>query len=105
MRGASKQSDMGTAATSWQMIEVGRRLGLSGLFPRDENNHAGALWEEYRRGRKDPRTALPSTAELRATAGLQWPFVQGRETKWRYNTSYDTAADRTRGQFHFYGHA
>ena len=26
-----------------------------------------------------------------------WPFVNGRETRWRYNTAYDPAADRTHG--------
>jgi nitrate reductase NapA len=33
-----------------------------------------------------------------------WPFVDGRETKWRYNTRHDPAADRDRGAFDFYGH-
>jgi nitrate reductase NapA len=33
-----------------------------------------------------------------------WPFVDGRETRWRYNTAHDPAADRARGDFDFYGH-
>jgi nitrate reductase NapA len=32
-----------------------------------------------------------------------WPFVEGRETLWRYNSQYDPAADPERG-FDFYGH-
>jgi nitrate reductase NapA len=34
-----------------------------------------------------------------------WPYVAGRETRWRYNTAHDPAADRARGAFDFYGHA
>ena len=33
-----------------------------------------------------------------------WPFVEGRETRWRYNTTHDPAADRAQGDFDFYGH-
>jgi nitrate reductase NapA len=33
-----------------------------------------------------------------------WPFVDGRETKWRYNAVHDPAADRALGDFDFYGH-
>ena len=89
---------------AWQMIEVGRRLGLSELFPWDRRAHVGQIWEEYRRFHDDPRGALPSIAELRTQPGVMWPFVNGRETKWRYNTAHDPAADRARGAFHFYGH-
>jgi nitrate reductase NapA len=34
-----------------------------------------------------------------------WPYVGGRETKWRYNAAHDPAAERARGAFHFYGHS
>jgi nitrate reductase NapA len=34
-----------------------------------------------------------------------WPFVDGRETKWRYNARTDPAADPERGEFDFYGNA
>ena len=90
---------------AWQMIEVARRLGFSRMFPTAEREHVQMLWEEYRRLHKDPHTSLPAISELRANAGLIWPFVNGRETKWRYNTTFDSAADRSRGQFDFYGHS
>lgn len=90
---------------AWQMIEVARRLGFSRLFPVEQRGHVARLWEEYRRFHDDTRSSLPSAADLRANAGLIWPFVNGRETKWRYNTAFDRAADRARGAFHFYGHA
>ena len=32
-----------------------------------------------------------------------WPFVDGHETKRRYKTAYDPAADRAHGAFDFYG--
>jgi nitrate reductase NapA len=46
---------------------------------------------------------LAPLAELRARPGVMWPFVEGRETRWRYNTEYDPAADRALGAFDFYG--
>jgi len=89
---------------AWQMIEVGRRLGLSQLFPWDRRAHVDGIWAEYRRFHDDSRSALPPLADLRAQAGIMWPVVDGRETRWRYNTAHDPAADRARGAFHFYGH-
>ena len=43
-------------------------------------------------------------SELRAKTGVMWPYADGRETRWRYNTAQDPAADRSRGAFDFYGH-
>jgi nitrate reductase NapA len=90
---------------AWQMIEVARRMGLARLFPWDRRDHVARIWEEYRRFHTGNRSALPSITELRAGPGVIWPFVGGRETKWRYNTAHDPAADRARGDFDFYGHA
>ena len=39
--------------------------------------------------------------ELRRRPGVIWPFVNGKETKWRYNAKYDPAAKG--GGFDFYG--
>jgi hypothetical protein len=86
------------------MIEVARRLGFANLFPWDQRRHVEQIWEEYGRFHPDPRSALPPIAELRARPGVMWPFVDGRETQWRYNTARDPAADRARGDFDFYGH-
>jgi nitrate reductase NapA len=90
---------------AWQMIEVARRLGLAGLFPWDRRDHVAQIWEEYRRFHDQPRSALPPLSDLRARPGVMWPYVGGRETKWRYNAAHDPAADRARGAFHFYGHS
>lgn len=89
----------------WQMIEVARRLGMSKLFPSDARGHVAALWGEYRKFHLDSASGLASYAQLRDRPGVMWPVVAGRETKWRYNTAHDPAADRSRGSFDFYGHA
>jgi nitrate reductase NapA len=89
---------------AWQMIEVARRLGFSDLFPWEQQHHVEQIWEEYRRFHKEPQSALPPLSELRAQPGVMWPYVDGRETRWRYNTAHDPAARRGRGAYDFYGH-
>ena len=90
---------------AWQMIEVGRRLGFGALFPWARGEHVERIWEEYRRFHSDPKSALAPYATLKARPGVLWPFVDGRETRWRYNIAHDPAADRSRGTFDFYGHS
>jgi len=85
----------------WQMIEVARRLGLGALFPWTEATHVQETWKEYRRFRAGPELELPSYEELLRQPGRIWPFVDGKETKWRYNARYDRAV--TQGDFEFYG--
>jgi nitrate reductase NapA len=90
---------------AWQIIEVARRLGFEKLFPYEARRHVEQIWEEYGRFHAEPASALPPIAELRALPGVQWPYVAGRETRWRYNPAHDPAADSARGAFDFYGHA
>ena len=90
---------------AWQLIEVARRLGFKDLFPYEASRHVEQLWTEYSRFHTDPSSALPPLSALRAESGVMWPYVKGRETRWRYNTSQDPAADRAHGEFDFYGHA
>ncbi|HEX6435477.1 MAG TPA: molybdopterin-dependent oxidoreductase, partial [Gemmatimonadales bacterium] len=89
---------------AWQMIEVARRLGFSDLFPWEQHSHVEQIWQEYGRFHDDPQSGLASLSELRTQAGVMWPYVNGRETRWRYNTAHDPAADPARGAFDFYGH-
>lgn len=89
---------------SWQLIEVARRLGYGPLFPWDRATHIDDIWAEYSRFHDAPERRLPPLAELRNRPGVMWPYVDGRETKWRYNTAHDPAADPERGEFDFYGH-
>ena len=88
---------------AWQMIEVARRLGFEKLFPYDARRHVEQIWEEYGRFHAEPPRALPPIAELRTQPGVQWPYVAGRGTRWRYNPAYDPAAD-AKGGLDFYGH-
>jgi nitrate reductase NapA len=89
---------------AWQMIEVARRLGFGSLLPYDQRGHVAEIWDEYAKFHQDRQTALPSLRELRSRSGVMWPIVDGRETKWRYNSAHDPAADH-RGGFDFYGHS
>jgi nitrate reductase NapA len=86
------------------MIEVARRLGLSDLFPYEPGRQVEQIWEEYGRFHSDAGSALPPMSALRAQAGALWPHVDGRGTRWRFNTAQDPAADPARGAFDFYGH-
>ncbi|HET9293016.1 MAG TPA: molybdopterin-dependent oxidoreductase [Gemmatimonadales bacterium] len=90
---------------AWQMVEVGRRLGFAQLFPYEPRRYITQIWDEYRRFHEGSPGALPPIAALRAQAGVQWPYAAGRETRWRYSTAGDPAADGTHGRFDFYGHA
>lgn len=91
-------------ADSWQLIEVARRLGHGDLFPDGEEEHVRALWDEYVQFHDDPDHRMASYDELRARPGVMWPFVDGRETKWRYRVDTDPAADPEYGEYDFYGH-
>jgi nitrate reductase (cytochrome) len=88
---------------TWQIIEVARRLGFRDLFPWDRATHIADIWAEYIRFHDDDTHRMAPMSELRARPGVMWPYVDGRETKWRYNTALDPAADPARGDFDFYG--
>jgi nitrate reductase NapA len=85
----------------WQMIEVARRLGFEKLFPWTPQTYIAEIWKEYTRFQAGPEHEMASYDELRRRPGVIWPFVKGKETKWRFNARYDPAA--TQGAFDFYG--
>lgn len=89
---------------AWMMIEVARRLGFQSLFPDEPRDHVARIWEEYSRFHADSPSPLPGLAPLRASPGVQWPFVDGHEVSWRYHTAHDPGADRALGEYDFYGH-
>jgi nitrate reductase (cytochrome) len=89
---------------AWQLIEVARRLGFEELFPWSPEDHVEGIWNEYIRFHDSPEHRMAPLSELRARPGVIWPFVDGQETRWRYNTALDPAADPARGDFDFYGH-
>jgi nitrate reductase NapA len=87
-----------------QMVEVARRLGHGSLFAFDPARANDQIWEEFARLHSLTTDAMPSVARLRDEPGVAWPAPGGRETRWRYNTAHDPAADRVHGDFDFYGH-
>jgi nitrate reductase NapA len=89
---------------AWLMIEVARRLGHGSLFPWDEARHIEQCWEEYRQFHPAPASAIAPISVLRRQPGALWPADNGREVRWRYNSTHDPAADAAYGAFDFYGH-
>ncbi len=87
---------------TWQIIEVARRLGFEKQFPWGKDEYIGKIWEEYRRFHASPKHNMAPYEVLKKRSGVQWPFVNGRETRWRYNAKYDPAVSNGE-EFHFYG--
>ncbi len=87
---------------TWQIIEVARRMGFTKEFPYPQETYIRDVYEEYRLHHVGMKHAMAPYDELRKYPGLQWPFVNGKETKWRYNEKYDPAVKKGSG-FEFYG--
>jgi len=87
---------------TWQIIEVARRLGFEKQFSWSKDNYIEKIWEEYRRFHAGPKHEMAPYKVLQKRSGVQWPFVNGKETRWRFNPKYDPAC--TNGKdFDFYG--
>ena len=86
---------------TWQLIEVARRMGYEKYFPWTKENHIEKIYKEYSRFHEGKKHAMAPYEVLKAQPGVQWPYVDGKETKWRYHSKYDPAA---KGEsFDFYG--
>ena len=88
---------------TWQLMEVARRVGLGDLFPWSAEEHIEAIYNEYIQFHDAPDHRMAPLDELKERPGIIWPYVDGQETRWRYNTETDPAADPDRGDFDFYG--
>ncbi|MBM3724038.1 MAG: periplasmic nitrate reductase subunit alpha [Acidobacteria bacterium] len=77
---------------TWQLIEVARRAGYGHLFPWTRENHIAAIWKEYSEFHHGADHSMAPYEVLKQRPGVQWPYVNGRETKWRYHARYDPAA-------------
>ncbi len=86
---------------SWQIIEVARRMGFEELFPWDKENHIEDIWKEYTRFHEGKKHNMASYEALKSAPGLQWPNVDGKETRWRYHAKYDPACKGD--SYDFYG--
>ena len=87
---------------TWQIIEVARRMGFTKEFPYTRETHVEELYSEYIQFHAGLKHEMATYDELRELPGVIWPYVEGKETKWRYNAEYDPAADKAKG-FDFYG--
>ena len=64
------------------------------------------LWEDYRKFGVGHAHDLASFDRYHEVRGLKWPYVDGKETQWRFNSKYDPyAAKQNYGDFAFYGGA
>ena len=86
---------------TWQLIEVAKRMGYENLFPWSKENHIEEIWKEYSRFHEGKKHAMAPYELLKKRAGVQWPFVEGKETKWRFHAKYDPACKGD--DFDFYG--
>jgi nitrate reductase NapA len=87
---------------TWQIIEVARRLGFQKQFSWSEDDYIEKIWEEYRRFHSNAKHNMAPYKLLKERSGIQWPFVDGKETRWRFNSKYDPACKKGT-KFDFYG--
>jgi len=90
-----------TMCNTWQIIEVARRLGYKKQFPWSQETYIKDVWNEYIKFHDTPKHRMAPYKLLKERPGIQWPFVNGMETKWRYNAKYDPACKGK--DFDFYG--
>ena len=65
------------------------------IFYKNQSYFSGYFHEGKKHG-------MAPLSVLKERSGVIWPFVDGKETKWRYNAEYDPACDNGL-PFHFYG--
>lgn len=85
-----------------QLIEVAKRMGYEKQFYYKDETHIEEIYTEYRRHHEGKKHNLAPLEVLKSQAGAIWPYVDGKETKWRFNAKYDPACSNGK-DFHFYG--
>ncbi|MGL1885221.1 MAG: molybdopterin-dependent oxidoreductase [Reichenbachiella sp.] len=86
---------------TWQIIEVARRMGYEKLFPWSKEEHIEKIWDEYALHHEGDKHGIAPYEVLKSEPGAQWPYVDGKSTKWRFHAKYDPAAKGD--SFDFYG--
>ncbi len=87
---------------TWQLIEVAKRMGYEKQFYYSEENHIEEIYTEYRKHHDNKKHNMAPLEVLKENPGMQWPYVDGKPTKWRFNSKYDPACSNGE-EFHFYG--
>ncbi len=85
----------------WQTVAVARKMGLTELFPETDSLERD-LYNEFREFTLGVGKDVPTYETLQAThGGLRWPYVDGKETIYRYVVGADPYAKKgTRMDFY-----
>ncbi len=76
----------------WQTAEVARKMGFKELFPATETLEKD-LYMEFRQFTLNTGKDVPDYEVLRQTnGGVRWPYVNGKETIYRYVPGHDPYA-------------
>ncbi|MCP4603665.1 MAG: molybdopterin-dependent oxidoreductase [Proteobacteria bacterium] len=79
----------------WQTAAVARKMGYGDLFPKTDTLEKD-LYMEFREFTLGTGKDVPDYETLRCTnGGLRWPYVNGRETIYRYVPGHDPYAKGT----------
>ena len=84
-----------------QIIEVAKRLGYEKQFYYKDETHIEEIYNEYRKHHDNKKHNMAPLEVLKSQPGAMWPYVDGKSTKWRFNSKYDPAC--TKEGFDFYG--
>jgi len=84
-----------------QIMEVATRMGHGKLFPWTKENYIEKVWAEYSQFHENDKHRMAPYEVLKKNPGMRWPYVKGKETRWRFNAKYDPAAKGS--SFDFYG--
>lgn len=84
-----------------QIIEVAKRLGYEKQFYYKDETHIEEIYNEYRKHHDNKKHNMAPLEVLKSQPGAMWPYVDGKSTKWRFNSEYDPAC--TKEGFDFYG--
>lgn len=87
---------------TWQLIEIAKRMGYEKQFYYKKDTHIEEIYNEYRKHHDNNKHNLAPLAVLKENSGMHWPYVDGKPTKWRFNSKYDPACSNGE-TFHFYG--
>ena len=87
---------------TWQLVEVAKRMGFEKQFYYKEETHIEEIYKEYRKHHNNSKHNMAPLEVLKENSGMQWPYVDGKPTQWRFNSKYDPACNNGK-DFHFYG--
>ena len=86
---------------TWQLVEVAKRMGFEKQFYYNEETHIEEIYSEYRKHHNNNKHNMAPLEVLKENPGMQWPYVDGKPTQWRFNSKYDPACNNGK-DFHFY---